>query len=152
MLFGDVLEEPTPGGEQLLSFGVRGGFHPEKRQQALAKPWTFVTFWEHRVELGSRDLGRVGLQDPSVGLHDLPERPERDALSVGEAPTLTPGDEPRRDVDEAELGDDAALAEARFPEDGDELDGVRRDRLVEDALEQRQIDLAADERRVVRRG
>ncbi len=98
-------------------------------------------------------VGRVGLQDPGVGLQDLPERPERDALPVGQAPTLAPGDELGLGVDVGgELGHDAGLAEPGFPHDGDELRRRGRHRLVEDALQQREIDLATDERGVVGAG
>ena len=93
VLLGDVLEEPTPRGEQLLALGGGGRLDPEQREQALAEPGALLAFGEHRLELGGGDVGRVGLQDPGVGLEDLPERPERDALAVGEAPTLAPGDQ-----------------------------------------------------------
>ena len=150
VLLGDVLQEPPPGREQLLALGGGGGLDPEQRQQALAEPGTFVAFGKDRVELGRGDGGCVGLQDPGVGLQDLPQRPERDALPVGQAPSLTPGDEVGFGVDVAEeLGDDPALAEPRLAHDRDELDRGRRHGLVEDALQQRQVDLAADERGVV---
>ena len=42
-----------------------------------------------------REIGRIGLQDPGVGLHDLPERPERDAVAVWQASALSPDDEIR---------------------------------------------------------
>ena len=45
------------------------------------------------LELGVADGRGVGLQDPGVGLDDLSERPERDALAVRQASTLAPGDE-----------------------------------------------------------
>ena len=144
---GDVLEEPSPRGEQLLAFGGGGRLDPEQRQQPLAEPGALVPLGEHRLELALRDVGRVGLQDPGVGLHDLPERPERDALPVREASTLAPGDELGLGVDVgAELGDDPALAEPRFAHHRDELGRVRGHRLVEDALQQREVDLAPDER------
>ena len=122
VLLGDVLEEPSPGGEQLLALGGGGRLDPEQRQQALAEPGALVAFGEHRLELRRRDLGCVGLQDPGVGLQDLPERPEGDAFPVGQAPSLAPGDELGLGVDVAEqLGDDPALAEPGFPDHGDEL-------------------------------
>ena len=66
---------------------------PEQREQPLAEPRALVAFGKHRVELRRRDVGRVGLEDAGVGLHDLAERPERDALAVREAPALSPGDQ-----------------------------------------------------------
>ena len=107
-----VLEEPAPRGEQLLAFGGGRRLDPEQREQPLAEPGAFLALGKDRVELGGGHVGCVGLQDPGVGLHDLPERPERDALAVGQAPTLAPGDELGFGVDVgAELGDDPALAE-----------------------------------------
>ncbi len=112
VLFGDVLEEPPPGGEQLLALGGRGRLDPEQRQQALAEPGALVAFGEHRVELGRGDVGGVGLEDPGVGLEDLPQRPEGDPLPVGQAAALPPGDQVGLRVDVgAELGHDPALAE-----------------------------------------
>jgi hypothetical protein len=58
-----------------------------------------------------------------VGLDDLAERPERDAVSVGQAPSLAPRDELLPlvvDVGE-ELGDHAALADPRLAHDRHEL-------------------------------
>ena len=142
-----MLEEPAPGGEQLLALGRGGGLDPEQRQQPLAEPRALGALGKHRVELRRRDLGRVGLQDPGVGLDDLAERPEGDPLAVRQAPALPPGDELGPGVDVgAELGDDPALAEPGLADDRDELDRVGGDGLVEDALQERQVDLPADER------
>ncbi len=86
-------------------------------------------------------------------LQDLAERPEGDPLPVGEAASLPPGREVGTRVDVAkELGHQAALAEPRLPDDGDELDGARGDGLVEDPLQEGEIDLAPDEGRVVPAG
>ena len=122
VLLGDVFEEPSPGGEQLLALGGRRRLDPEQRQQTLAEPRALLTLGEHHVELRCRDVGGIGLEDPRVRLHDLPQRPERDALAVGQAPTLTPGDQVGFVVDVAEeFGDDPALAETWLADDGDEL-------------------------------
>jgi hypothetical protein len=88
-----------------------------------------------------------------VGLKDLPQRPIGDALSVREASSLTPGGQVRPGIDiGTELGDDPALAEPGFAHDRDELNRARSDRLVEDAPQDREVDLAADERAVVGAG
>ena len=122
VLLGEVLEEPSPRGEQLLPLGGGGRFDAEQREQALAEPGALFSSGQHRLELGGGDRGHVGIHDSGVGLQDLPERPERDALPVWEAATLTPGDELGLRVDVAEeLGYDATLAESGFTHHGHEL-------------------------------
>src|SRR3970282_2243403 len=61
-----------------------------------------------------RDLvRRVLLEDARLRLHDLAQRPHRDAVSVGEAASLAPRDELGIRVDDAlELVDEAALPDA----------------------------------------
>ncbi len=146
-LLGDPLQEPAPGGEQLLALGRRGRLDPEQGQQPLPEPLPLVAVGEDGAELLLRDRGRIGLEDAGVRLQDLPERPEGDPLPVGQAAALPPGRELGAGVDVGEeLGDDPALAEPRLTDDRHELDRARRDRLVEDPLEQREVDLAADER------
>ena len=86
-----------------------------------------------------------------MGLHDLAERPERDAVAVREAAALPPEDELRPVVDPvAELGEQPGLADARLARHGDELDLRLADHALERVLEQPQLAVAADERR--RRG
>jgi hypothetical protein len=148
-LLGDVLQEPPPRGERLLAFGLRRGLDPEQGQESLAKPGS-LALREHSVELGDRDVGCIRLQDAGMSPKDLAERPERDAFAVRPAPSLAPGYERREAVDVApELCHDSALPQAGLSDDGDELGRVRRERFVKDALEDRQVYLATDERRVV---
>ena len=146
----DLLQESSPSGEEFLALGRGGRSHPEKWQQPLAEPCMFGPFGKDRVQLRLRDLRPIGFQDPGVGFHDLPERPECDALPVGQAPALVPGDEAGQGIDvSAQLGDEAALPDTGLTDDGDELDGARRRGLVEQALEEGQVDVAADERGVM---
>ena len=93
----------------------------------------------------------VRLQDPRFGLDDLSQRPERDALAVGQAAAVTPGDEIGPVVEGgAELGDEAALSDSGLADDGDELHG-RLTLGAEERLEQeRALVLPADERRLGR--
>ena len=99
------------------------------------------------------DRRGVGLQDPGVGLEDLAQGPERDPLAVRQAAALAPGDEAGLRVGvRAELGDEAALAHAGLAHDRDETHRVGGHALVEEALEERQIDLAANERAAVGAG
>ena len=81
-------------------------------------------------------------------LDDLSERPERDALAVGEAASLPPADkllafvEPR-----AELPHEPALADSGLACDGDELDSALSLRAQVRVLEHRELVVAPEERR-----
>ena len=86
----DRLQEPAPGGEQLLLRRRLARVDPEQRQQPRPQPRPVVGLGQHRLQLRGRDLGRVGLEDPGVRLHDLAQRPERDPVPVGQAAALPP--------------------------------------------------------------
>ena len=73
-------------------------------------------------ELLARHVRALGLEDPRVRLHDLPDRPERDASAVRQRASLTPDNEVGILVDDAiELVNEAALAHARHADERDEL-------------------------------
>ena len=82
-----------------------------------------INFGDGATDLRPRPPGRILLVDPSLRLHDLAERPERDSFPVGEAATLPPGNEVGIRVDDLreELVDEAALADARDADERDEL-------------------------------
>ena len=86
--------------------------------------------------------------DPGLRLHDLGERPERDAVAVREAASLAPRDELGIRVHDAlELEDEAALTD---PGDADEREELRRMRVsgaVEGVLDDSELALAPDELR-----
>ena len=113
---GDGLEEPPPRGEQLLPLCGRGGLYADQGSQPLLQPLPVrLGFRDRRVELGDGFLRRVGLQDPGLSLHDLAERPERDPLSVRQAPAQPPRDAIGQGLDmPRELGDQAALPDPRL--------------------------------------
>ena len=103
---------------------------------------------DHRDELllGRRRV--VGLENPGVRLDDLAERPEADALAVGERAALPPGDELGVGLGDLEqLGDEAALADPGHADERDELRGLLSPRARERVGEQAALALAADERR-----
>ncbi len=150
------LEEPAPGRERLLA--THGGFvlaDADKRRQSRREPGAlrFVReeTGEHHVELRCGLAWVVRLEDPRLGFHDLAERPERDALTVGQAAPVTPGDDVGTLVEGgAKLGDEAALADPRLADDRDELD--RRFALgAEERLEQQCALVLASDERAVRR-
>src|SRR5439155_9826855 len=73
---------------------------------------------------------------------DVGDRLQRDVLAVRHAPT-----DPRLRNLPQELADEAALADARFPDQGRDLNAGTIDRTAEEAPKFRELSLAADERR-----
>ena len=132
---------------------VGGRLDPEQWEQALAEPGALGALGKHALELGGRDVGCVGLQDPGVGLEDLAERPERDALPVRQASALAPGDERRAGVD---VGPSSAtirlLPSPGSPTTVTSWGEVAATVLSKMPLSDREVDLPADERRVVGAG
>lgn len=97
-------------------------------------------------ELALSALGGVGVEHTGLGLDDLPERPEGDALAIGQGAALAPGDQPGVRLDgAAQLGDQPALPHPRLTDEGDELHGVLPDHLAIEPLQQVKLVAAADE-------
>src|SRR5204863_8168566 len=87
--------------------------------------------------------------DPGPHAHHLGERPVRDAVPVGETAAAVPVDVADQPVDVAlELRREPCLADPGDPDDRDELRPALVARGVEEALDQAQLPLAADERRL----
>ena len=159
---GHRLEESPPGGERLLPATAAVRRHPRRRAATVAgEPAAARTRRRGRDRLVELRGGLlvVGLEDPGLGLDDLPERPERDALAVGQAATVSPGDEIGPVVESrAELGDEAALADPGLAHDRHELHRRLALRAQERLEQERLLVLAADERsprsrpRAARRG
>jgi hypothetical protein len=104
------------------------------------------------AELGLGDLGRVRLEDGSLGLDHLRECPERDALAVGKRAPLTPLDEVLGIVvhDLPELPDQPALADAGDADERQKLRRPLRPGAGKCIREQIDLRLAPDERRTAR--
>ena len=67
-------------------------------------------------------VGVVALEDAGLRLDHLAERPEGDAVAVGQAAALPPGDQVRRALDRLEeLEHEPALADPRHADERDEL-------------------------------
>ena len=122
---GERLAEAAPGGERLLA---RGGLaaRTHQRRQAGPEPGAVrVVCGQGPIELSTGLLGRVGFEDPALGLDDLPECPEGDALSVGQATALAPPDKAGAILDVVEeLRTEPALAHAGLADDRHELAGT----------------------------
>ena len=103
-----------------------------------------TTSWSFRCGL----VLRVRLEDAGVRLHHLAERPEADALAVGERAALPPVDELGVPLDRLEeLVDEPALADARLPDEGHELCGAPASHALEGIEERVELTAAPDERR-----
>jgi hypothetical protein len=154
---GQGLEEATPGGERLLLRRSRAvARRPDEGSEARLEPRPLGVVLEERsdrvAELGRGNLAVVRLEDPRLRLHDLPERPEGDALAVGEAAPVPPGDELRPIVEGAsELSDEAALPNAGLANDRDELNRALALGTEERLMEEVALELAPDERCLGRR-
>jgi len=102
-LLRHALEEPPPGGEEVLA--VRGGAfaQTEELQQPWFDPCTLGRVRDVKLESG-RELGSrldciVLLHDLGATSYHLRERPERDPVSVREATAAVPPDIGRETVD-----------------------------------------------------
>src|SRR5205085_9083168 len=88
-------------------------------------------------------------KDARLCLDDLAERPERDALAVGQTAALTPRDQLRLVVDQLEeLVDEPGLADPGNTDDRDELGRALIADAPEDRAQQLDLAVAADQRRV----
>jgi len=90
---GQGFQEPTPGGEVLLP-GRGGSLQPDQGSQTLAEPWGVgMGLRDDGVDLDPGHVEGIGLEDPRLRLDDLPQGPEGDGVSIGQAPPLAPTDE-----------------------------------------------------------
>ena len=150
---GDPLEEDPPGGEQDVATAGRGGLQAEQRQEGRLDPAPILLVGD---ELGDRRVdplaGRrlvVVLGQAQPAADHLAQRPERDPLAVRRRPAAVPVDRGADPVDVLlELPGEPALADPGRTGDRDEarapITAGRRDQV----LEQAQLLVAADERRL----
>ena len=150
---GEPLEERPPRGEQLRR-AARGRLpHPEEREQrGLDAPALRLVRHVRRDDLGDPGAGRrrvVGLEQARPRADHLAQRPERDPLAVRGRAALVPPHPLDDAVDVLEeLPCEAALADAGLARDRDEPDALLARRRVEQVLEQPQLRVATDERRL----
>ncbi len=161
-LVGESLDEATPRREQLFARDVRRvGDGADERGQAPADPVALRRILDDGIdrlgELRTRLFRIVGVQDASLRLHDLPERPEAHAVAVRQASSPTPADQVGELVDErGELAEQAGLAHPRLADHGHELRRAGAGELIavllhlpEDHPQRRRLIRAADERRAL---
>ena len=152
----DVLQEPLPRRERLLAVGGRLDAEADQGHQALAEPVAsrLVLGREDLVELRPDHVGVVGGVDAGLGLHDLAQGPERDALAVGQAAAAPPRHQHVGILVELaeQIAHQPALADARLAAHRHQLEGRVADRPRADRPQQRPLHLAPDERPGVRPG
>ena len=150
---GDALEERPPGREQLAALEVRGTLEPEEGEdRRLDLALLFVrrdVGAQHGADLLAGGLGALALGDVGTAADHLAQRPERHALAVGRGAALVPAHGLHEPVDVLlELPGQAALADAGLAGDRDEAGATLAGGGVEEVLEERQLLVASDERRL----
>ena len=128
-LLGQRLQEPPPGRERLhppVAAKLHAAGQPHQGRQVLSHPGRLRLLADEAgdrpLQLGGGLLGRIGVQDAGLGLDDLPQRPQRHPLPVGQAAALTPGDQLPVGLDQLrEFPDEPAFADPRHPDQGHQL-------------------------------
>ncbi len=155
-LLGEHLEQPAPGCECLeLAVAARlirlAGDARERAQVRCNPPPLLLVgqqLVDHRRELRRGGRPVVVFEDASLRLHDLAERPDASTLAVGERPSLSPPVQVGIFVEDAEeLGDEPALADPGHADERDELRRLLATAALERVGEDRQLAVAADNRR-----
>jgi hypothetical protein len=135
---GERLEQLADRPERLVARGLGVGA-PDSRGDPRRN--------DLRVRVVGKQRGdRFGRRGPRGLLHDLGERPERDALPVGEAATGQDRGPARNQG--AELGGQARLADSGGTEEREERRRPLSGDTVEGLLEQAQLVCPADHRRL----
>ena len=125
----------------------------ERREARLQPGEIGIVRGQRSLELRLRLLRRIGLEDAALRLHDLPQRPEGDPVSVREAATLPPGHEPGPLFDVGkELCGEATLSDARLPHDRHELARALLRCTFEGADQERLLELPPDQGSRMRSG
>jgi len=152
---GQGLDEHARAGERLLAAaGLTARLDSGKRGQLPAHPERIDTRQSDRrdrlVKLRRRGRRVVRFEDARLLLDDLRERPECDALPVGEHAPLPPSGDLRLVLHmRRQLLHQAALADPRHPDDRDQLHRALRPATLERVHQQPPLPLPADERRLL---
>ncbi len=144
---GQELAEPAPRSERLvLCCGC--AWDADERADPREQPVAVVDLGRHGpVELGGSLRGAVRLEDAGVGLDDLAEGPERDAVSVRQTAPLAPAHQARALLDVGEqLAAEAALADAGLADDRDQLTRALAGSALEAGDQRRLVGVPADQR------
>ena len=150
-----VLEERPPRGEELVRVDGRALAQPEQREECGLDPARLFLVRDVLADDCCHALPRrrlvVGLDEARAAADHLAERPERDALAVGRAAAGVPPDLLDQPVEVLlELPRQARLADPRRPHDAHEARLPLACAGVEQVLEQAQLLVPPDERRLER--
>ena len=154
-LVGDRLQEAAPGGERLVAAVARRlvALEAGERTQVPLDPGGVGRVADESLDgLAKLLLGlarAVGLEDARLRLDHLAERPERHALAVRKRAAVAPVDEPVvAGLDRLEeLEDEPALADPGTPTSVTSCGSRSRIDAGERLAQERELLLAADERR-----
>ena len=150
-LRGESFEERPPGAEELLRGDAR--LQAEECQECRLDPAPLIGI-RHEPAHGFGDLRPgcpfvIALQEPASLADHLAEGPEADPLAVGRAASFVPPDSFQQAVDVLqELPGKARLPDARRPDHGHEPAPPFATRRVEQLLQQAELVLPSDERRL----
>ena len=147
----EALAEAPPRRKRLLLTGRFRG-RPDQRCQTGQQPGTLrVAVGDRLSQLRARLRGRIRFEDAALGLHDLPQGPERDPVAVRQAPTLPPPDQVSPGVNVTqELRTHAALPHTGLADQGRQLTRTLLVRALERTDQERLLQISADQRRRVR--
>ena len=139
--------------EQLVAAAGRGLAGAQQREHGRHDRGSFRLVGDvrgdHLGDLGAGRLHVVGLEQAGARPDHLAERPERDPFAVGRRAAVVPPDALDHPVDVLqELPGEPALADPGLAGDRDEADAALAGGGVEQVLEQAQLRIAADERRL----
>ena len=140
---GQRHHEPPPRRLGLLGREVGPG-EAHQRAERVGQPYRLLgahQLAERRVQAFPRGVRRVGVEDAGLGLHDVGQRGVGHVLAERRAAPDPPGD---RLVQQppgvlVQLADEAALADAGVPENGDELRRTVAQRPVQRVDQQAQL-------------
>ena len=146
-------EERPPRPEELVATAGRGVADAQQREHRRLDPGAFALVRdvrrEHLRDLRPGRLRVVRLEEAGARPDHLAERPERDPLAIGRRAAVVPPDAFDDAVDVLEeLPRQPALADPGLARDRDEPGALLAGGGVEEVLEQAQLLVATDERRL----
>ena len=150
---GEPLEEHARGGEQVLLVAGDALFEPEKvREPGLGEaPLLRIrdVLFDRARSFSRRCADSSSSTIPRAPADHVGQRPERDAVAVREAASGVPPDVAGEPVDVLlELPGEAGLADAADPDDRDEVRPAVFGGGVVELLDEPQLAIAPDERRL----
>ena len=150
---GEPLEEHACRGEEVLLVTDGAFFETEEVREPRLDETPFLWIRNVLLDRGAQLLAGARrllvLDDPGAPANHLGQRPERDAVAVREAASAVPPDVAGEPVDVLlELPREARLSDTADPDDRDEMRPAVFRGGVEELLDEPQLAIASDERRL----